>query len=83
VQIIRWQKAARNHCSLRYLQSAQLEDELQDEEIFDTPPNSNHSNNSFHYQTHDNITNHHEQSLTLDPAIQHIDAKKHESWART
>jgi hypothetical protein len=83
--IIRWHKAARTHCSLRHLQTAQLEDELFNDENLDTPNNNppSSSHYSFPRQSYDNITNRHESSLTLDPAIQHAESKQQEYWARS
>ncbi len=81
--IIRWHKAARTHCSLRHLHTAQLEDDLLNDENPDTSmnnllPSSHHSRQQ---QSSDYTTNRYEPSLTLDPSIQHALSKDQKHWA--
>jgi hypothetical protein len=82
--IIRWHKAALTHCSLRHLHTAQLEDDLLNDENLDI--SINHSSPCIHHsrqrQSSDYTINRHEPSLTLDLAIQHPLSKGQEEWAR-
>ncbi|CAF3626328.1 unnamed protein product [Adineta steineri] len=69
--IIRWHKAARTHCSLRHLHSAQIEDDSHNDENLTVNHNSSPSffNSIQGYSYNDTIR--YEPSLTLDPSIQH------------
>ncbi|UJR25524.1 hypothetical protein I4U23_006870 [Adineta vaga] len=73
--IIRWHKAARTHCSLRHLHTAQLDDETHLDSIVQTP--NGHIYNGFAF----NNEVHYEPSLSLNPSIHHPLSRSQEDWA--
>lgn len=70
--ILRWHRASRTHCSLRYLQAAQIEDENQlDDDVY-----------PLHQSKTSKQPNLNEPTLKLDPLLIHSLSRQQQNWAR-